>query len=144
MPKPTTTFDIAIDFEAETCCQQGCSIVFAVPAEFSQARKRDHGWFCCPNGHQQKYVGETEEEKLRRELASARGNERYYRERTEALSRSVAAQKGAKTRILNRVKAGICPFCNRRFDALGIHVQAEHAAEIAAEVDAPTAAPAEP
>lgn len=130
----SATVEIEIELKIEECITAGCGIVWAVPAGFQRGRRRDHRDYFCPNGHAQHYAGESEEEKLRRELASARGNEKFYREQTDKLSRSLSAQRGVKTRILNRVKAGICPFCNRRFEALGIHVQAEHGNEVAAEV----------
>lgn len=128
-----TTFEIAITFEPLTCCVNGCGMTFAVPVWFVERRRGDHEWWYCPNGHRQYFVSESDSEKLRRELASANGNLKYTRERLETEKRSTAAQKGQKTRILNRVKAGICPFCSRRFDSLGLHVQAEHGDEVAAE-----------
>lgn len=135
------TVAVEIDLEVRTCTHPGCGIAFGVPVRVIEEFRRTHETFYCPHGHPRHFPGKSEEEKLREELASARGNEKFYRERAaserrsaEAARRSAAAHLGGKTRILNQVKAGICPFCSRRFDALGIHVRAEHGDEVAAEL----------
>lgn len=142
------TVAIELELEVGTCTHPGCGIAFGVPPRVIEELRRTHATFYCPFGHPRHFPGKSEEEKLREELASARGNERFYRERAErervaaeTARRSAAAQRGVKTRILNRVKAGICPFCSRRFDSLGIHVRAEHGDEVAQELAEETAAP---
>lgn len=58
--------NVAVDISHTTCCV--CGIVFAFETEIFNRRKEDHQWFCCPSGHRQHFVGETETEKLRREV----------------------------------------------------------------------------
>ena len=139
----SATVGIEVELKIEECITAGCGVVWAVTAGFQRLRRKDHQPYYCPNGHGQHWAAKSEEEKLRAELASARGNEAYYRERAElervaaeTARRSAAAQRGVKTRILNQVKAGVCPFCSRRFDSLGIHVRAEHGDEVAKELAA--------
>jgi|HubBroStandDraft_1064217.scaffolds.fasta_scaffold180697_2 hypothetical protein len=65
-------------------------------------------------------------ESKERELAFARSNaaaERAAREKTE---RRLSAAKGAKTRMANRVKHGVCPCCNRTFQNLMRHMSTQH------------------
>lgn len=115
----------------ETCC--GCHVLFAITEELRDRRLEDKKQFFCPNGHSQSYVGETKEEKLRKErdalerqLASARGNEKYYRERAESEKKSHAATKGVLTKTKKRVANGVCPVCNRSFVQLANHMQGQH------------------
>lgn len=44
-----------------TCCS--CGVEFCMPTHLYEQRVKDHGWFYCPNGHQQHFTGKTEEEK---------------------------------------------------------------------------------
>lgn len=137
MPKTGFAVEIATTFETETCCN--CGIAFAMTTEFVTQRRRDHGWFYCPAGHQQHYVGESEEQRLRRELeesrqATARARERVAEERAlrDRAERRRAAAKGQLTKTLNRIKAGVCANCNERFPNVEEHMATEHPYEPAA------------
>jgi hypothetical protein len=88
--------------------------------------------FYCPVGHSQHYT-ESTVQKLEKELAREKRSREFYqsnatyersaRERTE---RRLRATKGAKTRIVNRIKNGVCPCCNRTFINLGQHMKTQH------------------
>ena len=116
----------------ETCCK--CHIQFQVSREHSRQLRISGEDFWCPNGHMQHYkTGETEADKLRRELARAKQREaqlddavRLARAQKEAAQRAAAAHKGHVTRIKRRVSAGVCPCCNRTFENLARHMKAKH------------------
>ena len=55
-------------FVTETCCN--CSMPFAMTEDFQKARRQDRKTFYCPAGHGQRYVGKTEEQKLKDVLKS--------------------------------------------------------------------------
>lgn len=125
--------DITTRFVVQTCCTSSCGIVFAVPADWDRLRRNDHTSFYCPNGHRQHYTGESNEERLKRELAQAEHNATFYKERREAEAaahqhtrNSLAVTKGHMTRIKKRVAGGVCPCCTRTFQNLARHMEGQH------------------
>jgi len=88
-------------------------------------------WY-CPNGCRRVFKkprnSELKEqiEKLERrnnlkdEVIASKNNQ------IAQLNYSVRAQKAAKTKILNRVKNGVCPCCNRQFKDLQNHFKSKH------------------
>lgn len=84
--------------------------------------------FYCLAGHPQ-YFTESDEvkiKKLERQLANERASHDQTRADRDATERRRRAEKGAKTRIKNRVGRGVCPCCNRSFENLGRHMQSKH------------------
>lgn len=108
-----------------------CHTTFAMTRELNKAfladRRRD---FYCPQGHAQRYLGETEEQKLRRQLASAQQDATFYRSNMESAERSLSATKGVVTKLRKRVANGVCPFgCRRHFVDVQRHVTSQHPGE---------------
>lgn len=131
------TVELPVKFVTHTCCAAGCHIAFAVPAEWDQQKRRDHSSFYCPNGHRQRYTGESDLEKaerLRKE-AERRESERVNsvqaqlnetRHALEVAKRQAAIEKGKLTRHRNRVNRGVCPCCTRTFQNLARHIETQH------------------
>lgn len=154
------TFAAAVDINLHDC--PSCGTLFGVTAELEKRRRNDHRAFYCPNGHDLYFKGQTAAEKerdeakqkaaelerekriLERQLTEARQNEEIELRARKAAERKYRGQKGATTRIKNRVARGMCPCCSRRFKDLGAHMKADHpkwdpdrhAAAIAAETAA--------
>lgn len=114
----------------EQCCN--CHVYFAMPKEMVERKKEQGGSFYCPNGHGQHYT-RTENEKLKGQIESL--NRQISSKQTiideknrqiDQLGYSIRAQKAAKTKILNRVKNGVCPCCNRFFKSLNLHFKSKH------------------
>lgn len=110
-----------------------CGIHWALETNFYRKRRDDHKVFYCPNGHTQYFFGETEAEKLKKQLEEQR--QRTLREEARAMrnyeamerqKRSASAYKGKLTRVKNRVKNGVCPCCNRTFVNLSRHMAGQH------------------
>lgn len=130
------TIQVSVDMVIEECCN--CGVVFAMTKDFKDEKLKHRNssnrrTFYCPNGHAQHYLGETEEARLRRELTQER--EKAEREERWRLAAEKRAQherhrangyKGHATRITKRVKAGVCPCCNRTFKQLAAHMAAKH------------------
>jgi len=119
----------AIDF---FCCGH-CGVVWGVPASLIAVRQKDHLGWRCPNGHSWVFLGENEEEKLRRQLKEERdrlSRERSRHDQTRAdrdhAKASLRSTKGVVTRIKRRVANGVCPCCNRSFKDLARHMQGQH------------------
>lgn len=96
-----------------------------------QARKRqDRTLFYCPNGHSQHYLGETDAEKVRREMqqkvdAAERMTE-WLRGQAAKDAKAAKTAKAALKKAETRINAGVCPHCNRTFSQLARHMQTKH------------------
>lgn len=123
-----------------------CKCLFAMPQHLyaaAQERRGPNGiQFYCPNGHSLHYLeGESEADKLRRELQRAQQNVAMWEDEWKAASaeaererRQTAAYKGQVTRLKKRANAGLCPCCNRHFDNLQRHMATKHSDMDPAEV----------
>lgn len=96
-----------------------CGVVFAVPSYFKTKRLEDHETFWCPNGHTQGFMGDSEAEKLKKQLEQERDQHRqrleFERNQTAAAKRELVAVKGQLTKTKKRVANGVCPCCHRSF-----------------------------
>jgi hypothetical protein len=131
----TATLNFTQTFVTESCCHTGCGIVFAMEQSFVKARREDHLFWFCPNGHRQHYTAQTEAQKLQTKLEQSEKRAEYSRnearrasERAEREKRKAAAARGQLTKAKNRAARGVCPQagCQRSFDKLADHVKTEH------------------
>ena len=128
-----------------------CGMLFAVTEQFDKARLADHQNFYCPNGHSQHYVGKTEAQELREQLATAERNEKWYKDQARRaeqdarhFEKSRNAYKGRVTHLKNRAAEGICPCCNEKFPNLHEHMKSNHPEFLEIEepaVEVPTTEP---
>lgn len=115
----------------EECCD--CGIAFGITKDFRERRLADHKLFYCPKGHGQYFSGKSEKEKLQDQVNSLLSKNMSLQVRRDELINevqqvkySLRAQKAAKTKIMNRVKNGVCPCCNRSFTDLQRHFATKH------------------
>jgi hypothetical protein len=130
------TIVASVEMYVEECCN--CGIIFAMTEDFHQEKLKHRNndnrrSFYCPNGHAQWYLGETEEQKLKRELEQAKKDRDWYdrnyaaaRKEADHQRRRANGYKGHATRITKRVKAGVCICCNRTFQDLARHMATKH------------------
>jgi hypothetical protein len=125
------TQQIAVTLERVSCAE--CHIVFGIEVAHVAALRESHRTFYCPKGHRLHFGGESESERLERELAAAKRREgfandraRATRDQLEASERSLRGHKAAKTRIKNRIANGVCPCCKRSFQDLHRHMAGQH------------------
>lgn len=115
----------------ETCCN--CQVIFGMHAPTYDLRRNDKKSFYCPNGHAQHYTGESEIQKLEKQLA----NERQYHQWTktnldearrerDTAKKSAYSFKGKLNSVKRRVANGVCPCCNRTFQNLHNHMKKQH------------------
>jgi hypothetical protein len=111
--------------ETQTC--GACGIEFAAPKSFFDERRKDHkkNWY-CPNGHARIFTGETEAERLARELEAERNAAARLRADLGAKTKSVIALRGQVTKSRKRAAAGVCPCCKRTFRQLAAHMGMKH------------------
>lgn len=107
-----------------TCCN--CGITFSVPDYWRTKRIDDHREFWCPNGHKQLFSGESEAERLRKQLAEREQQLEFERQR--AATNYAAREKAEKAlRGLNkRAAAGVCPCCKRAVSQMARHIKTKH------------------
>lgn len=103
-----------------------CSMAFGVPVEFDKERLKRRDSFWCPAGHQQHYIGETEEQKLRREVERKTQQVEAANARANAANQQRDAVSKAHRKMRLRVANGVCPCCNRTFQNLLSHMKTEH------------------
>lgn len=126
------TIMIETSFKVVDCPREGCGVVFAIGGLFEARRRNDGRLFHCPNGHGMSF-GESESDRLRKELDGARkrlentaGTITHLRDQRDAADRSARAQRAANTRLRKRVADGVCPCCRRSFANLGRHMAGQH------------------
>ena len=102
-----------------------CFVPHGIPRGMKREMEDEGGVAYCPNGHSWGFVDESRATQLDR----ARASEVALRDQLHASERSVAAHKGHATRIKNRVKAGVCPFCHRSFGNVRAHMDTKHSDE---------------
>jgi hypothetical protein len=123
--------DVAISLDTMTCGE--CHITFAVPASLKAKRMEDHQSWYCPNGHQRHFVGQSEADKLRDQLArekassdQIKASRDYWIEKQSATERSLRATKAVVTRTKKKIVAGRCPCCSHKFKDLAVHMTTRH------------------
>lgn len=103
-----------------------CGVMFGMPESLYNDLLKNHANFWCPNGHQQHFIGKTEAERERERRIAAEAKAARAEDRAEIAERRRRYEKGQKTRILNRVKNGVCPFCGRSFPNVEAHMKSKH------------------
>lgn len=109
-----------------------CGVVYGIPVEFAEDKKKNGEWYYCPNGHSLSWR-ESEADKQRKRAVRAEADRDYWqreekreRERAERIKREKAAVKGQLTKTKKRVANGVCPCCNRQFVNLHRHMSTQH------------------
>ncbi len=72
------------------------------------------------------YPGKSDVEKLREEKEYLERRLVFANNNAAHAERSRAAARGQVTKLKNRIKAGVCPFCNRQFQNLKKHMESKH------------------
>lgn len=105
-----------------TCTHDGCGVDFALDDRFIVARRSDRATFYCPNGHPRWYPGKTVEQE--RDEAAARA--RHLEDQLQASERETEQHRRELVRQRSRFANGVCPVCNRSFEAVRRHMADQH------------------
>lgn len=104
-----------------------CGIYLAVPRDLYNEAQRDHKkGIHCPLGHTFVFTGDTEAQRLKRELQWERDRLAAVRAERDQAQASLSATKGVVTKMRKRAIAGACQFCHRHFGDLQRHVASKH------------------
>lgn len=105
------------ELETITCCS--CGVEFGVPCYLKKKLLETHKRFYCPNGHEQAFLGETEAERLKKELEKQKERTRWAEEENKKVTKKLK-------RTEKRISCGVCPCCNRSFVNLQRHMKTKH------------------
>lgn len=125
----THTITEFVTLVTETCCV--CGVVFAMPEDLKQNCRKEgpNKSFYCPNGHAQYYqhtIRDQELMKLKQEKEQLQQSRISLLNQLQDKEVEISTlKKSAKRRNL-RIKAGVCPCCNRTFKQLAEHMNAMH------------------
>lgn len=118
---------------AGPCCT--CRTDIWLPESLYDAAGRSEAIsFWCPYGHQQHFrQGETDEQKLQREVNILRQREARLEEEKRQLETDLATEHTAKVKAVASLKrhkiraaAGTCPCCKRTFNDMARHMKSKH------------------
>ena len=111
----------------ENCCV--CGLQFGLETNYNARLRAEKRSFFCPNGHSQRYRGESDAaraDRLAREIAAEQERTRLARvdvQHERMMREKAEARFAAKIR---RVKAGVCLDCNRTFRNVQRHRASKH------------------
>lgn len=126
--------EIWSDSEKLETCSCWCGMPFAVPSSLMRIHKRNvqhsgqpgDASIVCPAGHRVQFGGETEAQKLRKELDRERQRRMRSDEQLDHERNSHRTTRGHMTRLRKRVGRGVCPCCNRTFANVARHIESKH------------------
>lgn len=121
------TLEIRRNLVIEVCDCATCGVEFGLTADYQRHMLQSHQIFYCPNGHHNFYSGETEAERLKRELSNTQSALASVRAELATTKHSRAAVSGELTKFKTRVQNGVCPCCHRHFVNLERHMHNKHA-----------------
>jgi Fe-S oxidoreductase len=119
----TLTYSTTLDYME--CCY--CGVPFGLSSSLNAQLLANHSRsFCCPNGHSQHYLGETEAQQEKRLRKRAEDQAAAALARADQAEASLRTTKGHVTRLRRQVLAGECPFCGQHLRDLARHVGRVH------------------
>jgi hypothetical protein len=132
--------EVTIQMTFVVCCHAGCGVTFGMPQRMSDDRRKDHQLFYCPNGHSQHFNTKSEAELLKDKVAQLEKDKQSLIKKREWADESARkATHDAKTarshakraitisrKLRQRLKTGLCPCCEVKFDNLEAHMSEVH------------------
>jgi hypothetical protein len=109
-----------------------CGIMYGVPDDWDNRRRKDGKTFYCPNGCPRVYR-ETEEDRLKARLTRKTAENDQLRAENRSLEARRRAAKGQLTKTRKRIHNGVCPHCKRTFADVARHMNTKHAEEVVAD-----------
>ena len=122
--KPGHTYGVGADLTTIPCAS--CGLLFAAPERWVYERRQDHKDFWCPNGHSLSFKGDTEVERLERQLRDVQDVAAARLAERDQAHASLRATRGVVTRYRNRLATGECPWCGRHLAHLERHIARVH------------------
>ena len=104
-----------------------CGGTYAINERYRRDKyEKGHGWHCpycqCTWG----YFNDSENSRLKRELAAESARKTAALERANAAEAEARKLAASKKRLDKRIRAGTCPCCHRTFKQLAAHMANKH------------------
>ena len=115
---------LTIEFTAITCFR--CACVFGIEKAMNDRLGDTHETFYCPNGHAQRYGGESTTEKLRKQLVARQAELDQARAYAADSQRQAEKARHTAAALKKRIGNGVCPCCSRSFTNLRQHMATKH------------------
>lgn len=124
---------LAFDVELTSFTCGECGGVYALAERYRKQKHAKGGYWNCPYCQCSWGYSESDTDRLKEELAQKEAQIKREQTRTRTARadatyhKNVArSQKGAKTRLKNRIANGVCPCCQRTFKQLARHMKNKH------------------
>ena len=115
MGQPATVY-VAIHLVPEEC--PVCHVWHAIPESMETRMKRNGESAYCPNGHSWLFI-DDKAARLEKENTA-------LQHRLDIAKQEAAEEFRKRTRLERRIKAGICPCCQRHFTNVERHIKTKH------------------
>lgn len=119
-----STWVEGVEMRTTTCAS--CGVMFALTAELMTKLRNTHRDFHCPNGHVLVFRGDSEADRLKRELRRREEMLEAANARASTAERDLRATTKAHKKMRARVMNGVCPCCDRTFQNLMRHMRTQH------------------
>lgn len=122
---------LAVDLHPISCGE--CGGTYAINEVFrAQCSKKGTAWTCpyCKTGWG--YTGNSENEKLKKEIEAERVRKQAALQRANEAEENLAKTLRKHKRLEKRTNAGVCPHCPRTFQNLARHIACKHPEQAAA------------
>ena len=112
--------EVSLNMKTIVC--GGCGIPFAIPENYFNKLVNTNGSFHCPNGCSRQFTGDTEADKLKRQL----------QQKSNELAQTVTAKIQLESQLnrakkqLDNVSKGKCPCCGKLYKHLEKHMATKH------------------
>lgn len=120
-----------------TTCKT-CGVLHAIPVALLEGKRREGGFYFCPNGHQWGWSeGEREHEEksvaaLQSKNSKLQGEIRIAEARARQLEVDLKSKSNEIRRMNRRATAGTCQFCHRTFTQMARHMESKHPGQVGA------------
>lgn len=118
-------YETCLTVTSAECCQ--CGHLVFMSTDFATRRHRDHrSWYCLSCGQAQGWTGESDIQKLQKELAAERERKMAALDEANRMRAEADEAKRASERLRKRAHAGVCPCCKRSFENVRRHIKTKH------------------
>ena len=119
-------FALQADVKLTTIDCGSCGGTYAINERYRAQKYEEGGCWNCPYCQTSWGFAGSEIYKLKEKLRHEAKRREWVERDLKDTENRLRAQKAAKTRLKNRIAAGVCPCCNRSFVNLARHMNTKH------------------
>jgi hypothetical protein len=120
-------YELNLTVTSIECCT--CGHLIFMSTDFETRRRRDKNyWYCTSCGQGQRWSGESDIDKVKKELDAETKRKMDALAQANELRASLQKVQDDAARLKKRAHAGVCPCCNRTFQNVARHMKTKHGA----------------